>query len=79
MFYVDPSSLPSAPKGKQYELWAIVDGQPVNAGIIITTKKGDRYSIQKMKTFGKVDAFCHINGTRKSYSSNKANYCGSNG
>ena len=55
--YVDPSSLPSAPKGKQYELWAIVDGQPVNAGIIITTKKGDRYSIQKMKTFGKVDAF----------------------
>lgn len=55
--YLDPSSLPVVPKGKQYELWAIVNGQPVNAGIIITTKKGDRYSIQKMKTFGRVEAF----------------------
>jgi Anti-sigma-K factor rskA len=55
--YIDPSTLPEAPKGKQYELWAIVNGVPVNAGIIITTKKGDRYSIQKMKTFGKVEAF----------------------
>lgn len=55
--YVDPSNLPQAPKGKQYELWAIVDGVPVNAGIIITTKKGDQYNIQKMKGFGKVDAF----------------------
>jgi len=55
--YLDPSNLPGAPKGKQYELWAIVNGQPVNAGIIVTTKKGDRYSIQKMKTFGKVEAF----------------------
>jgi hypothetical protein len=55
--YLDPSSLPTTPRGKQYELWAIVNGAPVNAGIIITTKKGDRFSIQKMKTFGKVDAF----------------------
>jgi anti-sigma-K factor RskA len=55
--YIDPSSLPAAPQGKQYELWAIVNGAPVNAGIIITTKKGDRYAIQKMKTFGKVEAF----------------------
>jgi len=55
--YIDPSSLPEAPKGKQYELWAIVNGAPVNAGIIVTTKKGDRYTIQKMKTFGKVEAF----------------------
>jgi anti-sigma-K factor RskA len=55
--YIDPSSLPAAPQGKQYELWAIVNGAPVNAGIILTTKKGDRYSIQKMKTFGKVEAF----------------------
>lgn len=55
--YIDPSSLPTAPQGKQYELWAIVNGAPVNAGIIITTKKGDRYAIQKMKTFGKVEAF----------------------
>lgn len=55
--YLDPSNLPGAPQGKQYELWAIVNGQPVNAGIVVTTKKGNRYSIQKMKTFGKVEAF----------------------
>lgn len=55
--YVDPANLPEAPQGKQYELWAIVDGVPVNAGIIVTTKKGDQYNIQKMKGFGKVDAF----------------------
>ncbi len=55
--YVDPSNLPEAPEGKQYELWAIVNGAPVNAGIIITTKKGVAYSIQKMKSFGQVDAF----------------------
>lgn len=55
--YVDPSNLPEAPEGKQYELWAIVDGAPVNAGIIITTKKGVSYNIQKMKSFGKVQAF----------------------
>lgn len=55
--YVDPTNLPEAPEGKQYELWAIVDGAPVNAGIIITTKKGVSYNIQKMKGFGKVDAF----------------------
>lgn len=55
--YVDPSNLPVAPQGKQYELWAIVDGKPLNAGIILTTKKGDKYSIQKMKGFGKVEAF----------------------
>lgn len=55
--YVDPSNLPQAPQGKQYELWAIVDGKPVNAGIILNTKKGDRYLIQKMKSFGSAQAF----------------------
>lgn len=59
--YVDPSNLPAAEPGKQYELWAIIEGNPapVNAGIIITTSKGNTYSIQKMKNFGnaKVQAF----------------------
>jgi anti-sigma-K factor RskA len=55
--YVDPTNLPPAPAGKQYELWAIVGGSPVNAGIILTSQKGSRYRIQKMKGFGKVDAF----------------------
>jgi anti-sigma-K factor RskA len=52
--YVDPANLPEPPSGKQYELWAIVDGAPVNAGIIISTKKGNTYNIQKMKSFGTV-------------------------
>ena len=53
--YVDPSNLPKAPEGKQYQLWAIVDGKPVDGGMI-QTKKGI-YHIQKMKSFGKAEAF----------------------
>ena len=55
--YIDPSNLPSAPSGKQYQLWAIVDGKPVDGGMIVSGKDGKQYHIQKMKTFGKVDAF----------------------
>ncbi len=55
--YVDPTNLPEAPAGKQYQLWAIVDGKPVDAGMILTTKKGNDYRIQKMKSFGKAEAF----------------------
>jgi anti-sigma-K factor RskA len=53
--YVDPSNLPAIPSGKQYQLWAIVDGKPVDAGII-STEKGI-YHIQKMKSFGRAEAF----------------------
>lgn len=53
--YVDPSYLPSTPEGKQYQLWAIVDGKPVDAGMI-TAEKGI-YHIQKMKSFGHAQAF----------------------
>ncbi|MFS8082844.1 MAG: anti-sigma factor domain-containing protein [Ginsengibacter sp.] len=53
--YVDPSDLPSVPEGKQYQLWAIVNGAPVDAGLI-QTKKGN-YRIQKMKSFGQAQAF----------------------
>ncbi len=53
--YVDPSNLPVVPEGKQYQLWAIVDGAPVDAGLI-ETKKGI-YHIQKMKSFGQAQAF----------------------
>lgn len=55
--YIDPSNLPEAPTGKQYQLWAIVDGKPVDGGMIVSTKKGNKYQIQKMKTFGKAEAF----------------------
>ncbi|MBN8834025.1 MAG: hypothetical protein ABS68_11955 [Niastella sp. SCN 39-18] len=53
--YVDPTNLPQVPAGKQYQLWAIVDGKPLDAGMI-KTEKGI-YHIQKMKSFGKADAF----------------------
>ena len=53
--YVDPSNLPAVPAGKQYQLWAIVDGKPISGGMI-STEKGI-YHIQKMKSFGKADAF----------------------
>ncbi|MEP6713621.1 MAG: anti-sigma factor [Ferruginibacter sp.] len=55
--YIDPSNLPEAPSGKQYQLWAFVDGKPIDAGLIVSTKKGNKYQIQKMKSFGKAEAF----------------------
>ena len=53
--YVDPTNLPNTPADKQYQLWAIVDGKPVSAGMI-STKKGN-YHIEKMKSFGSAQAF----------------------
>ena len=53
--YIDPSNLPKVPTGKQYQLWGIVDGKPVSGGMIQTSK--GIYHIQKMKSFGIVDAF----------------------
>lgn len=55
--YIDPSNLPEAPAGKQYQLWAFVDGKPVDGGMIVTTKNNNKYHIQKMKTFGRAEAF----------------------
>lgn len=53
--FIDASNLPETPENKQYQLWAIVDGKPVDAGMI-ETKKG-KYYIQKMKSFGQAQAF----------------------
>lgn len=55
--FIDPSNLPVPPNGKNYQLWAFVEGKPVSAGIIIFIKKGESFRIQKMKAFGKVEAF----------------------
>ena len=32
--YLNASGLPAPPSGQQYQLWAIVDGQPVSAGVL---------------------------------------------
>ena len=55
--YIDPSNLPEAPEGMQYQLWGIVDGKPVDGGMILKTTTGDVYNIQKMKNFGHAEAF----------------------
>jgi len=55
--FIDPSNLPTAPRGKRYQVWAFVDGKPIDAGFILISKNGDKYGIQKMKTFVRVEAF----------------------
>jgi anti-sigma-K factor RskA len=50
--YLSALNLPEAPKGKQYQLWAIVDKKPVDAGMIAGTA-----NILKMKSFAKPVAF----------------------
>ncbi len=50
--YFEPEKLPAVPKGMQYELWAIVDGKPVDAGMI----KMDS-GMQKMKLVSGATAF----------------------
>ena len=51
--YVADVSLPQTPSDKQYQLWAIVDGKPVDAGMLSDVKN----MAQKMKVFEKADAF----------------------
>jgi anti-sigma-K factor RskA len=51
--FINDLSLPHTPAGKQYQLWAIVDGKPVDAGML----KGTKNRIQQMKTFARADAF----------------------
>ncbi|MFD1768862.1 anti-sigma factor [Sphingobacterium suaedae] len=52
--FLAATNLPAAPSGKQYQLWAIVDGQPINAGMLpITTTE----SPLEMKRIPKAQAF----------------------
>lgn len=44
----------TAPQGKQYQLWAIVDGKPVDAGMIDLNQS---VVFQKMKTINSAQAF----------------------
>lgn len=53
--FIELKSLPMPEQGKQYQLWAIVDGKPVDAGII-TMQDGDS-SLHKMKDFESAQAF----------------------
>jgi anti-sigma-K factor RskA len=51
--YVLENKLSQAPAGKQYQLWAIVDGKPVDAGMLGDCKGG----LCKMKNIPKAQAF----------------------
>lgn len=51
--FVADITLPKAPSDKQYQLWAIVNGKPVSAGLL----NGSKMQIQKMKAFETADAF----------------------
>jgi hypothetical protein len=53
--YLSIEHMPVAPKGKQYQLWAMVDGKPVNAGVFPLDSKGDVAS--KMLDIPKAQAF----------------------
>ncbi len=50
--YVLPNKLPQAAPDKQYQLWAIVDGKPVDAGVI-----GVCAGLCKMKNIPKASVF----------------------
>ncbi len=50
--YVANISLPKAPEGKQYQLWALIDGKPVNGGLLTT-----KLTPQQMVNFVRADAF----------------------
>jgi anti-sigma-K factor RskA len=54
--YLDVRNLPAPPEGKQYQLWALDNGKPVDAGVLAsTTATGD--SIQQMKDIASAQAF----------------------
>ena len=50
--YLYPNSMAKTPPGKQYQLWAIVDGKPVNAGMV-----GDCAGLCKMSVIDHAEAF----------------------
>ncbi len=50
--YLNPAGLPAPESGKQYQLWAIVDGKPQNAGIFdIENQLLDMQQIQNASAF----------------------------
>jgi len=54
--YLDVQQLPTLPAGKQYQLWALDKGKPVDAGVLAAnTAAGD--SLQQMKDIASAQAF----------------------
>lgn len=53
--YFNASTLPNSPTNKQYQLWAIVNGKPVDAGMIDMNSTAQIF--QKMKSIKGAQAF----------------------
>lgn len=54
--YISEVQLPKPPEGKQYQLWAIVNGKPIDAGIFdLAISRG--INLQKMKKISGAQAF----------------------
>lgn len=54
--FVDVRQLPALPAGKQYQLWALDKGQPVDAGIVATATATGQ-GMQQMKDVARAQAF----------------------
>ena len=54
--YVDVRSLPVLPVGKQYQLWALDNGKPVDAGVLLAATATGA-GIQQMKDISSAQAF----------------------
>ncbi|MDB5233711.1 MAG: hypothetical protein JWR44_704, partial [Hymenobacter sp.] len=54
--YVDVKSLPALPAGKQYQLWALDNGKPVDAGVL-TLATATGAGIQHMKDIASAQTF----------------------
>ncbi|RZK17215.1 MAG: anti-sigma factor [Hymenobacter sp.] len=54
--YIDVAKLPPLPAGKQYQLWALDNGKPIDAGMLTAaTTAGD--GLQQMKDIASAQAF----------------------
>jgi anti-sigma-K factor RskA len=53
--YFNAAALPESPAAKQYQLWAIVDGKPVDAGMIDLNRTASVF--QKMRSIKGAQAF----------------------
>jgi anti-sigma-K factor RskA len=53
--HINVLSLPVPPEGKQYQLWALADGVPIDAGVFNVGE--DSLGLQKMKAISSAQAF----------------------
>ena len=55
--FVHVDHMPTPPEGKQYQLWAIKDGQAIDAGVFEVGEAVGDTAIQRMKVIAEAEAF----------------------